>query len=180
MGRLKQVVPIDGEALIRRVVRIALAAGLKPVWVVTGHGATEVEAALDGLSPHVRFVHNPRYADGQAGSLRAGVKAAAADGTVDAVMLMLGDQPYVRPDTVVSVAERVFTPGIQAASVQYGPNLPGPPCVFRRELWDDIVGATGDQGARATLRQLGERLLVVATEPGELRDIDTPEDVPPT
>lgn len=178
MGRLKQVLPIAGEPLVRRVARIALSADLGPIWVVTGHGADEVEAALKDLSPAVRFVHNALYMEGQAGSLRAGVQAAATDPNIDAAALLLGDQPYVRQETLVRLSKRVFTPGKQAAAVLYGPGLPGPPCVFHRKLWGDIVEASGDQGARATLRRLGKRLVIVPTDATELRDIDTPADVP--
>lgn len=185
MGVLKQLLPIDGEPMVRRVVRTCLDAGLEPVWVVTGHGAREVELALAGM-PAVRCVYNPRYMEGQAGSLRAGVQAVADQVSagppleeVAALAVLLGDQPFVRPDTLRRLAALALEPGVLAAAAAYGPALPGPPCVLRRALWPEVLSLSGDRGARSVLLAAGDLVRLVPVDRGELKDIDEPADLKP-
>ncbi len=191
MGAVKQVMPVDGEPMVRKVVRTCLAAGLSPVWVVTGHAAAEVEAALVGLPATVRCVYNPDYGLGQAESLRAGVRAALGMRAVQAVhdpaeearevealAVVLGDQPFVRPETLRRLVELAFAPGALAAAVSYGPDRPGPPCVMRRELWPRVLTLTGDRGARAVLLAAGEQVRALPVDSQEVRDIDAPGDLP--
>ena len=182
MGALKQVLPVGGQPMVRRVVGTCLEAGLAPVWVVTGYGAAAVEAALAGLPAAVRCVHNSDYRAGQAVSLKTGVRAVLAvheEGqAIEALAVLLADQPFVRAATLRRLATLALEPGVRAAAVSYGPGRPGPPCVFRRPLWPRLLGLSGDRGARAVLLAAGEGLRTVPVSPEELRDIDTPGDVP--
>ncbi|HEY8416895.1 MAG TPA: nucleotidyltransferase family protein, partial [Limnochordales bacterium] len=179
MGALKQVLPVEGEPMVRRVVGTCLAAGLAPVWVVTGFGAEAVEAALGGLPAAVRYVHNPNYKEGQAASLKAGVHAALADKAAAALAVLLADQPFVRVATLRRLAALALEPGVLAAAASYGSGRPGPPCVLRRPLWPQVLALTGDRGARAVLLAAGDGLRTVPVSAEELRDIDAPGDVPP-
>ena len=97
MGRQKLTLPMaDGRALVRLAVEQVLAAGLDETVVVLGGDAEAVSAALAGLP--VRTVANPRYAEGQSTSLRAGLDA-LGPGT-EAVVIALGDQPLPDPGVV--------------------------------------------------------------------------------
>jgi CTP:molybdopterin cytidylyltransferase MocA len=75
MGRAKQVAVVDGEPMVVRSVKVALASQASQVWVVTGAHAALVEQALASIveqqSGVIRFVHNAAWADGQAGALPA-------------------------------------------------------------------------------------------------------------
>ncbi|HET6922826.1 MAG TPA: NTP transferase domain-containing protein, partial [Anaeromyxobacteraceae bacterium] len=73
MGRNKLLISLEGETLLRRAARRALAAGLDPVVVVLGHQAGRARRELDGLG--CRAVVNPRHALGLNTSLAAGVGA---------------------------------------------------------------------------------------------------------
>src|SRR2546430_3162171 len=61
MGKNKMLLELDGESLVRRAAKRALAAGLSPVVVVIGHEAARVRAELKDL-PLV-FANNPDYTD---------------------------------------------------------------------------------------------------------------------
>jgi len=87
----KLLLPVDGEPLIRRVVRTVLHTGFEEIVVVLGHEADAVKAALEPLG--VRTVFNADFASGQVSSVRAGLAALATP--VDAVMVCLGDQPLL-------------------------------------------------------------------------------------
>src|SRR5262245_35993146 len=90
MGRQKLTLPMgDGKPLVRAAVEQVLAADPEDVVVVLGREADAVASALAGLP--VRTVMNPRYAEGQSTSLRAGVEALGPG--VEAAIVALGDQP---------------------------------------------------------------------------------------
>ena len=86
MGRQKLTLPMaDGRPLVRVAVEQVLAAGLDDTVVVLGRDAEAVARALAGLP--VRTVVNPRYAEGQSTSLRAGLDA-LRPGTAAAVVAL--------------------------------------------------------------------------------------------
>src|SRR2546430_4486170 len=66
MGKNKMLLELDGESLVRRAAKRALAAGLSPVVVVIGHEAARVRAELKDL-PLV-FANNPDYTGPTSGS----------------------------------------------------------------------------------------------------------------
>ena len=68
MGRQKLLLPLDGEALIRRVVKQVSDAGFDEVLVVVGNEAEQVLDALAGLP--IRHALNPDFATGMGSSFR--------------------------------------------------------------------------------------------------------------
>src|SRR5690349_14280912 len=67
MGKNKMLLELDGESLIRRAAKRALAAGLSPLVVVLGHEVDRLRAELKDL-PLV-FAVNPDYTGPTSGSL---------------------------------------------------------------------------------------------------------------
>jgi molybdenum cofactor cytidylyltransferase len=90
-GPHKLLLDVGGQPMLRRVVRSVLGADPAEVVIVTGFRADDVVSSLAGLP--VRFVHNPAFAEGQPGSVVAGVRALTV--FCDAVMIVLGDQPLL-------------------------------------------------------------------------------------
>ncbi len=91
MGRNKLLLRLDGESLVRRAARRALAAGLDPVVVVLGHEADLAAAELAGLA--VRTVVNPDHAGGIHTSRVAGLAAVPPE--AGAAVVLLADMPFV-------------------------------------------------------------------------------------
>jgi len=65
-GRPKCLLQVGGRPLIRRLLDDLAAVGVREAVVVTGFGAEQVRAAVDGPlgAIDVRCVHNPRYTEG--------------------------------------------------------------------------------------------------------------------
>jgi molybdenum cofactor cytidylyltransferase len=167
MGRPKQLLPLGGRPLLQHVVDLA-GAELAESVLVLGAAAAEIHAAVT-LPPTVRVVLNPAAAEGQATSLRTGLAAMPPE--VSAALVLLGDQPGVRPDAVRAVASG---PGpIRRAS--YG-GRPGHPVRLDREVWQDAMGLEGDAGARELLRRYPDLLVEVEVGGEPPPDVDTPED----
>ena len=90
LGRPKQLEVREGETLVHRVARLALAAGWAPVLVVTGCRGDEVEAAVRDLA--VTPLRNPDWEEGMASSLRAGVEGLPSH--CDGALILLCDQLF--------------------------------------------------------------------------------------
>lgn len=92
-GRNKMLLPVGGEAVIRRSVRTVLESGVQEAVVVTGWQGREVMKELLDLSVTVQ--PNIRYEDGQMRSVGVGVAALAKP--TDAIMVCLGDMVLLTP-----------------------------------------------------------------------------------
>src|SRR4051812_670484 len=96
MGRPKQLLPFEGATLLRRAAETALATPCRPVVAVLGAGAAESAGELTGLEVHT--VENPNWSAGMGSTIKIGLRRAtelASD--LDAVLIMLCDQPLIRP-----------------------------------------------------------------------------------
>jgi molybdenum cofactor cytidylyltransferase len=173
LGRPKQLLDLGGKPVLRHVVDAALSSPLTEVLVVLGHEAEAVSAAVPE-SPRVRIVINPDYAQGQSNSLRMGL-AAAGHGS-EAAVIMLGDQPGIRPGAVGAVVAAFRADGGSVVQAAYG-GRPAHPTLLARTIWAELIQELeGDEGARTVLdRHPGWRALVeVGGHPPE--DIDTEDD----
>jgi molybdenum cofactor cytidylyltransferase len=163
---------VRGKPLVRHAVEAQIASRAAPVIVVTGHQQDEVRAALAGLD--VTFVHNPAFADGLAGSLKAGLAALPAD--IPGVVVSLGDMPNVTAGVIDRLAQ-AFADRPDAFAV--APTLLGQrgnPVLLARQLFPEVAKLEGDQGARRLLDAAGDAVEEIALDdPAIALDIDTPE-----
>ncbi|GLC25974.1 4-diphosphocytidyl-2C-methyl-D-erythritol synthase [Roseisolibacter agri] len=172
LGTPKQLLLHEGEPLVRRAARAVLEAGATPVVVVLGAESERVRTALDGLAG-IELLVNERWSDGLATSLTSGVRTLLAIALVDAVLLTLADQPLVgAPELAALVARLTDSRGIVAA--EYA-GIVGVPAVVAREHVDALLGLSGDRGAGAWLRSLGDHVVRVPM-PAAAMDVDTPSD----
>lgn len=153
---------LRGRSVVAWAIDAALAADLAGVIVVTG-------AVILDLPPGVVEVHNDRWAEGQATSLQLGVAAAAQRGA-DAVVVGLGDQPFVTPAAWTAVAN--FPAPIAVAMYD---GVRGNPVRLDRSVWPLLPG-TGDHGARNLMTLRPDLVSPVACS-GSAADIDTMEDL---
>ena len=172
LGTPKQLLVHEGEPLVRRAARAALEAGADPVVVVLGAESERVRTALDGLAG-IALVLNERWSDGLASSLTAGVRALLAMAQVDAVLLTLADQPLVGAPELASLISRL-TDAHGVVAAEYA-GIVGVPAVVARAHVDALLGLSGDRGAGAWLRSLGDGVARVPM-PAAAMDVDTEAD----
>lgn len=163
---------VDGERVVARSLRPYLDADLDPVVVVVGH---EHERVRDALPDGVTVVHNPAYAAGQASSVRAGVDAVA--GVADAVVVGLGDMPFVRSETVRRLV-RAFRAGVGDPLAAAVDGERGNPVCFGERWFADLRAVDGDVGGRHLVLEAPDAALVETGDPGVRRDVDRPADLP--
>jgi nicotine blue oxidoreductase len=173
-GGPKALVVFGNETLVARARRTLAAGGCRPVVVVLGAAAPEVQR-VSALADAVVVV-NETWATGMGGSLRVGLDAARHAGAA-AALVALADQPLVTP-ALVDRLIGAWRHGAAAAVATYeGERLT--PVLIDRSLWDEVAEhAVGDRGARALWRARPE--LVTPVDCGDVGapdDIDTPADL---
>jgi CTP:molybdopterin cytidylyltransferase MocA len=171
MGTPKLLLELDGEPLLRRAARTALAAGLAPLVVVLGYEADRAEAALAGLP--CRAVRNPDHAAGQGTSLRAGLAALPLDAA--AAVVLLADMPLVSPGMIAALVERYRGSTAPLVLSDYG-GVAAPPALYDRALFAELVAPGERPGRGVAARHLAEAL-IVAFPAEALADVDTPDDL---
>jgi molybdenum cofactor cytidylyltransferase len=171
MGQPKLLLPWGNLPLVRHAVQIALDSKLDEVIVVTGYLAEHIAVALHGLP--MKLVHNAAFLEGQSTSVRAGVEALDAD--VEAVVMLLADQPLLQASTIDALLDTFRHQQAPIVVPRYNGQR-GNPVLFARSLFGELLMLAGDQGARPVLAMHAEdiRFVDVADE-GMVLDLDTPE-----
>ena len=172
MGRTKQLLPLDGQPMVRRVVQAVCAAGLAQVVVVLGAQAEAISEALTDLP--VEIVVNHAWAAGLSTSVRAGLAALRAE--VQAALMVLADQPALSPGLIHRLVERYRASGAPIVAPAFGGQR-GNPVLFDRRLFAELAAVEGDQGGRVLLRAHATQVeWVTVDDRAILLDIDTPDD----
>lgn len=154
---------VRGRPLVAWAIAPALEAGLDAVVLVDG------AADLGGVVPDgVTLLHNDRWIDGQAASLRVALDWCTRQGHLTAV-IGLGDTPGLTPAAWRSVATAPGGPMIFATYE----GRRGHPVRLDASVWP-LLPTTGDEGARSLARVRPELVREVPCT-GASSDIDTPE-----
>jgi nicotine blue oxidoreductase len=171
MGRPKALVPLGGEPLVRRAVRVLDDGGCAPLVVVLGAAADDVRPLLPAGAHAVVAAD---WDEGMGASLRAGLAAAERlDPVPDAVLVHLVDLPGVTAAAVARLAALAEPAALVRAA--YG-GLPAHPVLLGRDHWPGVrSAATGDSGARSYLAGHPDLALVECGDLAAPDDVDTPE-----
>jgi molybdenum cofactor cytidylyltransferase len=160
--------PFDGATVLATTVRHALQTQL-PVLVVTT--AALVPLVANFLATRdVLVLSDADAARGMGATIAAGVaERSGAPGWV----VLPGDMPLVRPDTILAVAT-----ALEQHPVVYAQHAGrrGHPVAFAGELYSELIQLTGDDGARRVLARYPAHGQDV-DDPGSLLDVDTPRDL---
>lgn len=175
MGVSKQLLALEGESLVRRAARVALASRCDDVFVVVGAHAAEVTEELNDLP--VRVVENRRWHDGLSTSIRVGVTAAEAltEPAVDAVLLILVDQPAVDPELLDRLIAALENAPAGLVAAEYAGTI-GAPALFSRRHFPALLALLGDRGGKSVLVAHAGAVVAIPF-PNGVFDIDTPADL---
>jgi molybdenum cofactor cytidylyltransferase len=172
MGKPKQLLPLGEDTILGKVLQAFRESRVDRTVVVLGAGASKVRKSLNLRDATV--VVNRAYRTGMSGSLKAGVRAVEAE--ADAVIIALGDQPFVSPETVDLMIETYLRKKAWVVVPVYRGRR-GNPVLFDRALFPQLDEITGDVGAKSVVAR-NEANLVEAEvdDDGVVLDIDTPDD----
>lgn len=170
-GAAKQLVEYSGETLVKRAVRAAEAVcGARSV-LVTGSDWQNVAEACGRIRGFM--IVNDDYADGIGTSISAGIGSVAE--VASAALLMLADQPLVTPAHLGRLIDAWRKSPQSIVASAYSGTV-GPPVIFPRAWFADLMSLSGDCGAKSLLEQNRENVLSIRFEPAAV-DIDRPRDL---
>lgn len=168
----KLLLPLEDKPIICAVVDQLLASRVDEVVVVVGRDAEQIEAALSGRT--VRLARNPDLRGEMLTSVRCGLEALSA--SCQAVLVALGDQPFLSPLVVDRLIESYET-GDKGIVVPTHRSRRGHPVLISIRYRDEVLNAYERVGLRGLLRAHEDDVAEVAvSNPDVLEDLDTPDD----
>ena len=173
MGQAKQLLALGESTVLAQTLAHAQAAALHEIILVLGASAEAIRRRLP--SPHeLKIVVNPDYQQGIASSLRTGLSA--VDPNSDAALIILGDQPFLRPQTLDRVVDEYRRSQAQIVIPVYQGQR-GNPVLLDRSVFAEVMTLEGDVGSRAIFANHLDGIVKVEVEDkGILLDLDDPAD----
>jgi molybdenum cofactor cytidylyltransferase len=172
LGYNKLCVRIDGEAVIRKTVRLFMETGTGDITVVTGHERERIEGELIGFP--VAFAHNPSPEEGMSSSIRAAMPAVSAS---DLVLFHLGDKPFVTGSAIKRVL-RAFHEGRGSIVVAVHQGTKGHPVLIdMRKHLSSLRVVEGEGGLRNVVTENSQDVCFVEAGEGAILDLDTEDDM---
>lgn len=170
LGEPKQLLPYRSGTLLDHALDTARASGFDQLIVALGGSAAEVRRRVD-LSG-AEAVENRDFGEGCSSSIAAGL--GAVDPRADLIVLMLGDQPGVTPDTLRTLIAGSPERTVMAACL-YDDGR-GHPLAFGRELYGDLRELHGDKAVWKLMDRVGDQVVDVRVAGPIPPDVDTRED----
>lgn len=168
----KLLAPVEGRAMITRVLDALDSAGVAQVVVVTGWDRAAVSRALQRRD--LLLVHNPAWEAGMGGSIAKGV--AALDAEIEATLIVPGDIPLLTAGVVRALIDAYEKDG--GSSVVYPATPSGGqrnPVLWPRQYFSALQALPAAEGAKALLNGLPDdaRRAVQQEDEFVFADVDT-------
>jgi len=175
MGEAKQLLRLGESTVLGQTIENVRRSAVDEIVLVLGSSADAIRRQLPAsLLEGIKVVVNPAYAQGMASSLRTGL--AALDPQIDAALIVLADQPFVRPETLDQLGRQHGRSKAQIVIPSYQ-GVRGNPVLLDRSVFAEVMALEGDIGCRAIFGSHTERTVKLEVEDeGILLDIDNQED----
>jgi len=174
MGSQKQLLQLGNKTLLEHVLaNLRAAKGVKEIVVVLGAAAEEIRPLL--AASDAKVVVNEAFREGMSTSLQCGLRA--LDRQAGATLVVLADQPLVKPATL----DRMI-----AEHAQHKPQIliplyrgfRGNPVLLDKSVFAEIEGLNGDMGCRAIFGDHLDNIRKLEVDDvGVLLDADRPQDL---
>jgi len=170
-GADKLLETLEGEPLLRRSARTALASHAQETLVVLGANQSARRVALEGLP--IRIVLNENWQGGMGCSIAAGAAAVARE--TRGVMVMPADMPDLTPALLNRLIDAMPMDAPQMIlRPQTMQGKPGNPVLFGADHIPALSALDGDEGARALLARHRDSIRFIDTGgTAILTDLDT-------
>ncbi|QGJ71530.1 Molybdenum cofactor cytidylyltransferase [Planctomycetales bacterium 10988] len=176
LGKPKQLLSWQGKTLVEHTACQLQSAGCQAVIVIFGAYESQIRKALLNSSQPLTLLTNPDWEEGQATSLRFGLKSLSEHyPQTQRVLIALCDQPLITPEEygqLISLAteHRCMT----ATNYPSGAGVPA--CIPFPECSSLLDSLQGDQGAKHWLRARSPQSIQLLDLPTARLDLDTTED----
>lgn len=188
LGHPKQLVEINGESLLVRQCNIALSI-TKHVYCVLGYETDLLKPLLVSLP--VKLVTNPHWQQGMSSSISIAIKCLPE--TIERVMIVLVDQWQINKSLLIPLIHTSLDHqcNIVTSSCSRNNKLPlnkniephiqldnriGPPTIFPKAYFPELLALKGDKGAKALMMKEIEQVIQVDL-PEAFIDLDNADDL---
>ena len=171
MAQIKQLMPLGESTILGRIIDNLLNSAISETVVVLGYRAEEIRKTIAGKP--IKITINPDYQHGMSTSIIAGLKQ--MDKRARAVLIALGDQPFVDSQTINSLIE-AFIANNKGITIPVYQGRRGNPVIFSIRYKNELLDLKGDVGGREVINRHHDDVLEVkANCEGVLLDIDNME-----
>lgn len=165
-GKLSRA--IMGKPMLQCVVEMAVQSDLDDVLLITGYERDLGERIAKHFS--IKSYFNSDYPLGMSTSLKLGMYEVPSG--ISAVVVLLGDMPYIQRETLEAIINLHKTTGGRIIIPVYNGKKGHPvliSCIYKGEIYN----ISGDIGAREIIKKHVDEVVCFETDdPGILQDID--------
>jgi molybdenum cofactor cytidylyltransferase len=171
MGTPKALLPYRGGTFLEHLIKVTDHPRIGWRRVVLG---ADTQGIAEGVElPADEVVINQNWEEGQLSSIQVGVRSLPA-GT-DGMLLCLIDHPLISRELVGELAERFYASG-KAIVLPVYKGRRGHPVIFAARLYEELLSAPLETGARAVVWAHGEEVCEMETkEEGCLLNLNDPD-----
>ena len=176
MGQPKQLLRLEGETLLARMLGEVLGSDLDLVVLILGYQAQEIKRSLGSHMKHpkLRIIENRSYLDGISTSIITGLSE--VEDVFDHVMIILADMPLINSSLINLLLHQYLASPLQLGAVKLIGRR-SHPVIVGRQFYDELRQLKGDVGARDLFLKYADRVCLVEPEEDyDDVDIDTMEE----
>lgn len=144
MGTPKALLPYRGKTFVEHLIEVTRHPRVGITRVVLGAGAADIQQKLN-VDPDF-IVLNEDWARGQLSSIQTAIRSLPAE-TTEGLILCPVDHPLISAQLVAQLILQFDSSGKQIVLPTYQGRR-GHPAIFRESLYDELLGASPEVGAR--------------------------------
>ncbi|MFP3976038.1 MAG: nucleotidyltransferase family protein [Chloroflexota bacterium] len=172
MGRPKQILPLQTTTILGQVIENVQKSNIDEVVLVLGHQAAQIANQVRAESVQVAI--NPEFRQGMSSSIKCGLRVVSRE--TKAVMIVLGDQPWIDAEIINHLIEEHKNSDI-GITVPTHKGVRGNPVTFDMKYKHDLMHLKGDVGGKHIVERHPEDVLEIEIDSQSIiEDIDTESD----
>jgi len=172
MGSPKALLTFHGKPFLEHLLEITRHPKINTTRVVLGAGAEEIRQRLP--LPDDSVVLNPDWESGQLSSIQAAIRTLPPRG-LDGLILCLIDHPLISA-TLVAALIQAFDASRKPIVLPTYKGKRGHPVIFASSLFDELLNAAPEKGARAVVWAHAKEIMEVPTdEQGVILNLNDPD-----
>jgi molybdenum cofactor cytidylyltransferase len=174
MGQPKALVPFQGSTFVEHLIAATRHARVGITRVVLGAGAEGIRTQLK-IDP-AWIVVNGDWPKGQLSSIHAALRSLPA-GATEGILVCPVDHPLISAELVGGLIAAFESSGKMIVLPKYGGRR-GHPVIFRAALYEELLAASAEVGARQVVWNHAAEVAEVKTdEEGVILNLNDPETV---
>jgi molybdenum cofactor cytidylyltransferase len=172
LGEPKQLLQFQGETLLRRSAKTALAVSNQVV-ITLGANIEITRKEIEDLP--IQTAENKNWETGMSGSIRSGLEKLLAEvKEPEAVILMVCDQPFADEKLLKEIISAYKETNSLIVACEYENTL-GVPALFQKNLFPELLALDSQGGAKQLIKKYRPETATISFSKGAF-DVDTPTD----